>query len=262
MPWSPSLQLDKTMTLSTTPLRSLLFLLSPIALAACGGSDGGGGTTGTSVSSGLPADAPVTGLSDADAQQLCQSAEDAFTRLVTPERLCTLFAVGDTLVISDDGSTELDGEACDAAVESCVAEGRETDSLGCDQATASDLGDCDATVGEVEACMNAQISVFNEIFNALSCSRTPTAEDVSSFDPDATPAECADLSETCPDVGFGVVVSAEGSQEPPSPTGCDDTCVTANDGECDDGGQGAVTSICGFGTDCADCGERQLATSG
>lgn len=39
---------------------------------------------------------------------------------------------------------------------------------------------------------------------------------------------------------------------------CEDTCRYANDGECDDGGPGAVYSVCGFGTDCGDCGIRGL----
>ena len=38
--------------------------------------------------------------------------------------------------------------------------------------------------------------------------------------------------------------------------GCSDTCPTANDGECDDGGADALYSICDFGTDCTDCGAR------
>ncbi len=38
---------------------------------------------------------------------------------------------------------------------------------------------------------------------------------------------------------------------------CSDTCLFAGDGECDDGGAGAVTTVCPFGTDCADCGTRR-----
>ncbi len=37
---------------------------------------------------------------------------------------------------------------------------------------------------------------------------------------------------------------------------CTDTCAYANDGECDDGGPGALYSECALGTDCADCGPR------
>ena len=37
---------------------------------------------------------------------------------------------------------------------------------------------------------------------------------------------------------------------------CSNTCEYANDGECDDGGFGAVYSVCSLGTDCNDCGVR------
>jgi hypothetical protein len=37
---------------------------------------------------------------------------------------------------------------------------------------------------------------------------------------------------------------------------CDDTCIYAFDGECDDGGTDSDTSICSVGTDCYDCGMR------
>jgi hypothetical protein len=37
---------------------------------------------------------------------------------------------------------------------------------------------------------------------------------------------------------------------------CANTCVYAEDGECDDGGPGATSSVCEVGTDCADCGYR------
>ncbi len=37
---------------------------------------------------------------------------------------------------------------------------------------------------------------------------------------------------------------------------CEDTCPSANDGECDDGGEGSLFALCPLGTDCSDCGER------
>ena len=59
------------------------------------------------------------------------------------------------------------------------------------------------------------------------------------------------------------------SPPPPSPpawlsppaTSCEDSCTGlimdfTSDGDCDDGGPGAVYSACRIGTDCADCGER------
>ena len=37
---------------------------------------------------------------------------------------------------------------------------------------------------------------------------------------------------------------------------CNNTCGSAGDEECDDGGRGCLTSLCEFGSDCQDCGER------
>ena len=37
---------------------------------------------------------------------------------------------------------------------------------------------------------------------------------------------------------------------------CENTCTYSNDGDCDDGGPNSVFSVCDYGTDCADCGDR------
>jgi hypothetical protein len=44
--------------------------------------------------------------------------------------------------------------------------------------------------------------------------------------------------------------------------GCNDTCQYANDRECDDGGPGAMNSSCPLGSDCADCGPRDITGGG
>ena len=44
----------------------------------------------------------------------------------------------------------------------------------------------------------------------------------------------------------------------PPPAVCLDTCGTAGDRVCQDGGWGAFGSMCEFGTDCTDCGPRLL----
>ena len=44
----------------------------------------------------------------------------------------------------------------------------------------------------------------------------------------------------------------------PPPMICLDTCGTAGDTVCQDGGWGAFGSMCEFGTDCSDCGSRLL----
>ena len=44
--------------------------------------------------------------------------------------------------------------------------------------------------------------------------------------------------------------------------GCSNTCDYANDGECDDGGNGSEYDLCSLGTDCDDCGERGSGVGG
>lgn len=40
---------------------------------------------------------------------------------------------------------------------------------------------------------------------------------------------------------------------------CSDSYATARDGECDDGGPNSLYSVCDFGSDCADCGVRNMS---
>jgi len=40
---------------------------------------------------------------------------------------------------------------------------------------------------------------------------------------------------------------------------CDDSCFYAGDGVCDDGGAGSSYSVCDLGSDCSDCGTRQVS---
>eukprot|EP00900_Chrysochromulina_parva_P004319 jgi/Chrpa1/13889/Chrysochromulina_OHIO_Genome00024570-RA len=48
---------------------------------------------------------------------------------------------------------------------------------------------------------------------------------------------------------------------PNSSSTCTETCTSSSDEVCTDGGSGAVSSSCRFGTDCADCGPRSTTYS-
>lgn len=56
--------------------------------------------------------------------------------------------------------------------------------------------------------------------------------------------------------------SSEGSGAQGAQTLCTNTCAYPNDGECDDGGAGSVTSLCTYGSDCGDCGSRTGSSGG
>jgi hypothetical protein len=66
--------------------------------------------------------------------------------------------------------------------------------------------------------------------------------------------------DTGPDTGPGGGTDTGGSGS--ATTMCEDTCLFAYDGECDDGGPDADWSVCDLGTDCADCGPREVVTGG
>ncbi|XP_070543162.1 extracellular serine proteinase-like [Ptychodera flava] len=51
-------------------------------------------------------------------------------------------------------------------------------------------------------------------------------------------------------------IEAPPPDEPLTEGICENTCRYANDGECDDGGDGSLYSICAYGSDCGDCGIR------
>jgi hypothetical protein len=59
-----------------------------------------------------------------------------------------------------------------------------------------------------------------------------------------------------------LVTFTDCSSSPPGGVvaGCTNTCEYASDGECDDGGPDALYDDCSLGTDCADCGVRDLGS--
>jgi len=52
--------------------------------------------------------------------------------------------------------------------------------------------------------------------------------------------------------------SAIAPPAPPISQLCENTCRFSSDGDCDDGGPGQEFSLCGYGTDCQDCGAISL----
>ena len=43
---------------------------------------------------------------------------------------------------------------------------------------------------------------------------------------------------------------------------CNDDCLLANDGVCEDGGEGSLLTLCDYGSDCSDCGSRESSGGG
>jgi hypothetical protein len=245
--------------------RAVLVCSSCAAALNCGGDSEPG------VSSGLPEDTSVATLSEPDAVQLCEAIASASEDAFNVNELCTFFAAIATITATETEELTIDQAMCEETRDACVADGSLMPMSECTpESASSSLATCTATVGQVEDCLSAQLSLLADVLDIISCTRAPTMQDAQRFENFAEPAACTTLPSTCDDLVVspdmeGVPVDPTnptepteptGPTEPPSPTGCDDTCFFANDDECDDGGPDSVTNFCGLGTDCTDCGQR------
>jgi hypothetical protein len=167
-----------------------------------------------------------------------------------------------TLAASGEAPTEA---ACEEEVQRCMqnppddaAGEMEEVSIDCDSSDATDgFVGCSATVGELETCLNAAIAEARSLLSLIDCATLTDPEMAreaarGGSDPFGVP-ECEALNAECPGAVGG---SGDASNGEPAASGCTDTCEDADDGFCDDGGDGSDTSICALGTDCTDCGSR------
>lgn len=152
------------------------------------------------IDSGLPEGKPAEALTPAEAQQLCAAARVYYERVVSDAELltyvCTSRALaeagGEQAVCEEQLSTCVD--APPPEVEAIVADVR-ADGV-CDPLV---LGGCEATVGEVEACL----AEFVERIDALYAGHTCALLDPEAEDEDAAPAKgkaCSAIAGRCPGI--------------------------------------------------------------
>ena len=173
---------------------------------------------------------------------------------------CTLAGAIAGTKTDASGKMTIDKAACKEAMDQCLmmsssATTTTMETCNIDQAK-SELMDCNATVGELQSCIDATVGAFHDLIGSLSCDDVSLTTMTASPNVQ-TPAACQTLQTKCPNLNLsGDSSSGSGSHLPPSPTGCDDTCPDSKDDFCDDGGPGSDTNFCGLGTDCTDCGMR------
>lgn len=174
---------------------SLVGLLGLAALGGCSESH-------PSLDTGLPSDQPIGNLSAEDAQKACEGVQRFANELVGPKRQvqlqCTI--AGITAELGGFGS-------CAGVRDNCVDSGTiETDpiELSCDAAGPVFGPDCDATVGQVEACASDIGAAADAVLDGVSCglvkdeaARNSLGADIEdALDPDSH-ASCASLSDAC-----------------------------------------------------------------
>ena len=97
------------------------------------------------------------------------------------------------------------------------------------------------------------VSVFPQVLNNDSC-RYAFDGECDDGGPGSTTNACT-YGTDVNDCGFrGAPVSKNNPVSRKVPN--DNSCVFANDGDCDDGGPGSINNVCTYGTDVNDCGYR------
>lgn len=197
-------------------MRDGVFVLMLLS-CACTGSDGDGGQAGgtgdtmgggaAQLSTGLPADRLLADLTESEAAQLCQAASDWYLALIGEEGLERDTCVGEAVRAASgtdaNGNPTLDQAACEAAVETCLAEDREPMLTPCNMiALQASLAGCRITVREWEACTAASLAFSAERADTYSCANFAMAF-ANPADRDASTAglpipECAPVPERCP----------------------------------------------------------------
>jgi hypothetical protein len=175
---------------------------------ACGGDD----DNTPEASTGLPAEAKLSELEASEAPALCDAIEQGIDE-VLPEsevkRLSCTFAAVVSMNLSE--SSEVDVDECESYVDDCLAGEKSSESgisidewssqTTCDQtAVTEDIGECEATVAEYEACLNSALQAFAILRDTLRCSAFENPDkvrDALSMPDPALSNACKPLEEKC-----------------------------------------------------------------
>jgi hypothetical protein len=157
---------------------------------------GTGGTAPDPPGTGLPQDAPLSGLTLAEATQLCRQQGLYLAAKMAPKS-CMLKAASDGF-----RSTSDDPEAvCESEYQDCMGQ-RELDSDYCADRVPS-MATCNATVGELKRCVVDWVALWDQLTPLLSCAaatgETDPALPTTTTDAE-DPASCQELEARCPEM--------------------------------------------------------------
>ncbi len=195
--------------------RSLLFVLgSMLALFACDDSDH------PTLDTGLPSDQTIGGLDSDQSAQVCEGAEALVNELAGPDRQaqiqCTVVGIATEIALQGECAP-----ARDNCLENGVTPGIAVD-LPCDLAPGVPFEGCEATIGQLEGCVNDVAAGVDVVLDAIDCSLVDDPDALSDLvaqlevvlDPESHDA-CANLAEAClafldlPDIDIDVDISIE-----------------------------------------------------
>jgi len=193
----------------------LVSLLAISSVTACGSDDDGGGDGGgASLDSGVDEDKPVEDLTDDEAEAICEAGADYFVEKFSSSSLQTAFcraiAVGTALGLATDEESMQD--MCNSLYESCTNCIDDPDAEECEDMTEVPIeepecgdeevpSDCSSSVGELEACLKAEVDQGVAAFNDIpDCDEIGPDTEPPTFEEDPPlPAACETVEENCPE---------------------------------------------------------------
>lgn len=160
---------------------------------------------------GVPNDTEVDELTTEQAQQVCERAEDLSERVIGPEVQHRLQCVGTAIAydLANLGS-------CKSSYDDCIDEPFDADPIdfACETVEAPDVAGCNATIGEIEACANAQLKLVDDLLDQANCDLVDDPdrlqEIIEGLEERADPEACASLPDSCPDFFGGAMEGMAG----------------------------------------------------
>jgi hypothetical protein len=167
-----------------------LFIICSVYVVSCGDSSNEGSLT--SVDSSKKAE----DLSEKELQQMCEDYTETLASVVGQEFFCT---VGGIAAAQGAGGIAM---VCDFAYDACMDNEGEFDLdsfFSCEDfmGDQDEIKDCDATVGEVDTCVQDTLKLFEIIAGSISCADSSSEGLEEIFDLE-TPASCEALDDDCP----------------------------------------------------------------
>jgi hypothetical protein len=134
-------------------------------LASCGGDNG------------ISANDPLAGLDQDGQTQLCQDLIDTYQQSFDAGAFCTFFTVLGSL----SQQTSVTPQECRLLALYCENQFNHQvlDPAQCRQTVAANLGQCDATVGDLEDCLQYGVDATSALFSTVTCDDVGNAEALS-----------------------------------------------------------------------------------
>ena len=193
--------------------------LAALAGACSSGSDGNGSSQ--TLNSGVEKSKTADQVTNDEAEAVCEAFASYYDSRVNSRSfqlsICRWAAVYAVASVSAEGTNVDLNDLCDLAYDACVDCLDNPGTEGCEDFPTFDFAldepctdaeppeSCDATVGEVEACLKAEVDAIVDVFDgAPSCgglteSQLEQVNEEGIAEPDL-PAACVAIEDTCPDV--------------------------------------------------------------